>query len=161
MRIVILGDTHIPKRGKELPERLIKELSGADHIIHTGDWITMEVYDKLKCFAPVDGVYGNADDESVRERFRDKEILIFNNLKIGLVHGHGEKKTTERRAMEAFDENLDCVLFDHSHIPYLRYHNKTLLFNPGSVTDKRKLPFYSFGIMTIDKDISVSHVFFT
>lgn len=38
MKIVILGDTHIPKRAKHLPKRLLTELKTADAIIHTGDF---------------------------------------------------------------------------------------------------------------------------
>ncbi|WP_331436798.1 metallophosphoesterase family protein [Gordoniibacillus kamchatkensis] len=40
-------------------------------------------------------------------------------------------------------------MFGHSHIPELRTVGRTLLLNPGSPTDKRRQPRYSYGIMTI------------
>ena len=142
MKIVVLSDTHMPKKAKQLPERLLQELPGADVIIHAGDWQTLDVYEQLNTFAPVHGVYGNVDGEEIKAQFPYKQILEFEGRRIGLIHGHGEKKTTEKRVVEAFkDEALDVIIFGHSHLPLVRYVNKTMLFNPGSVTDKRKLPF--------------------
>ncbi|WP_026689682.1 metallophosphoesterase family protein [Alteribacter aurantiacus] len=160
MKVIIVGDTHMPKRATHLPMRLKVELETADRIIHTGDWNSICVYDQLKQFAPVDGVAGNTDDKEILKRFKHKERISIKGFKIGLVHGHGTKKTTEKRALESFEPDLDLIIFGHSHIPYTRYHNKTLLFNPGSVTDKRKLPYYSFGVMHIEEHISLTHVFF-
>ncbi|MBA2174742.1 metallophosphoesterase [Halobacillus locisalis] len=161
MKIVVLSDTHMPKKAKHLPDRLLKELPDADHIIHAGDWQTLEVYDHLKTFAPVHGVYGNVDGEEIESQFPYKQILEFEGRRIGLIHGHGEKKTTEKRVIEAFeDEELDLIIFGHSHLPLVRYVNKMMLFNPGSVTDKRKLPCFSFGIITIDEDLHTEHVFY-
>lgn len=161
MKIIVLSDTHIPKKARQLPSRLVKELETADRIIHAGDWQTLAVYEELKQYAPVDGVYGNVDGEEIKQVMPDKKIMTISGFKIGIVHGHGEKKTTEKRALEAFEEFLDCIIFGHSHIPYVKYAKKTLLFNPGSATDKRKSPFYSFGILTIDDELRTQHIFYS
>lgn len=42
-------------------------------------------------------------------------------------------------------------MFGHSHIPYKQYHGETLLFNPGSPTDKRFQPEFSYGIVTLEE----------
>lgn len=161
MRVVVLSDTHMPKKAKVLPRRLLVELDQADAIIHAGDWQMTEVYEMLKAYAPVYGVYGNVDDQSIREFFPIKQTFTIEGHKIGLIHGHGEKKTTEKRVIEAFeDEEVSIIIFGHSHLPLLRYYKKRLLFNPGSVTDKRKLPYYSFGILTLDDEIQAEHIFF-
>ncbi|MFQ6731969.1 metallophosphoesterase family protein [Virgibacillus tibetensis] len=113
-------------------------------IIHAGNWNSMDIFHILIKYAEVKGVYGNVDNKDIQEQFSDQEILHINGHKIGIVHGHGEKKTTERRSMEAFEmEDPDVIIFGHSHIPMVRYSKKTLLINPGSPTDKRTLPYYS------------------
>lgn len=162
MKIIVTGDTHIPGRGTTLPARLINECRNADLILHTGDWKSMKVYDLLSEFAEVKGVTGNVDDEEMRERFPLQQVIEAEGFRIGLVHGHGEKKTTERRAQEAFEGvPLDLIIFGHSHIPMLRYMNKTLLLNPGSPTDKRKLPRYSFAVLHLEEELRAELIFFT
>ena len=161
MKIVVTGDTHIPGRGKTLPVRLIKECKTADLILHTGDWKSIEVVQMLSELAEVRGVSGNVDGEVIRGQFPSQQVMQVGHVKIGLVHGHGEKQTTEKRAIAAFEGvPLDIIIFGHSHIPMLRYMNKTLLLNPGSPTDKRKLPHYSFAILHIGEEIRAELVFF-
>ncbi|UOQ44747.1 metallophosphatase family protein [Halobacillus salinarum] len=160
MKIVVIADTHFKKEVK-LPQPLINALQKADLIIHAGDWKTPALYEELKQYAPVEGVYGNIDEEDIQALFPDKQVLDIKGHTIGLVHGHGEKKTTEKRVVEAFqDEAVDLIIFGHSHLPLLRFVGKRLLFNPGSPTDKRRMPYYSFGVLTIDEELTASHHFF-
>ncbi|MBM7553849.1 metallophosphoesterase family protein [Thalassobacillus pellis] len=161
MKVIVVSDTHMPKKGKKFPNRFISELANADLIIHAGDWQTIEVYEELSRYGKVAGVYGNVDNQDIIVVTEEKKLIELEGFTIGVVHGHGEKKTTEKRALDAFtEEEVDCIIFGHSHIPLLRYFKKTLLFNPGSLTDKRKLPYFSFGILYIEKDIRAEHVFF-
>ncbi|MFC5712453.1 metallophosphoesterase family protein [Thalassorhabdus alkalitolerans] len=160
MKIVVTADTHIPKSAKQLPSRLLQELETADRIIHAGDWQTIEVYEELQKYAPVDGVCGNVDGEDIRQVMPEKKIIEAGGFTIGIIHGHGEKKTTEKRALEGFEEPLDCIIFGHSHIPYVRFASKTLLFNPGSATSKRKMPYYSFGVLTVGEELKTEHIFY-
>ncbi|MEN1967187.1 metallophosphoesterase family protein [Lentibacillus sp. N15] len=162
MKIVVTSDTHMPSKGNQLPNRLVRELVTTDLIIHAGDWSSLEVYDMLVAYAPVKGVYGNVDGENIRERFPVKELVTIGGYRIGVVHGHGEKKTTEKRALEAFsDDEVDVLIFGHSHIPMLRYFKKVLLLNPGSPTDKRVLPHYSFAVLEVDEEIRAELIFFS
>ncbi|MBH0230251.1 metallophosphoesterase family protein [Halobacillus yeomjeoni] len=161
MKLIVLSDTHMPKKAKQLPDRLIEELKDADLIIHAGDWQTVEVYHELKKHAPVRGVYGNVDGEDIKRLFPSQLVFDAEGHKIGVIHGHGEKKTTEKRVIEAFEkEDVSLIIFGHSHLPLLRYYKNKLLFNPGSVTDKRKLPYYSFGKLTVSEEIQAEHIFF-
>ena len=164
MKIAVLSDTHMPKRAKLLPDTVINEIKDTDMIIHAGDWTSLEVYEELKRIAPVIGVYGNVDPPEVQEFFEVRKIVEVGKIKIGIIHGHlGKKKTTPERALEAFQhEKMDIITFGHSHIPYLQTHGETILFNPGSPTDKRFQPKFSYGIITINEGepIEVKHVFF-
>ncbi|WP_240375997.1 metallophosphoesterase family protein [Bacillus piscicola] len=160
MKAVVIADTHMRKREQKLPSRLIEELQTADVIIHAGDWQSTFVYAELKKYGEVTGVFGNVDGEEMKSLLPEKRIMEVNGWKIGIVHGHGNKKTTEQRAVEAFTEPLDIIIFGHSHLPLLRYKGKTMLFNPGSPTAKRKLPHYSFGILHLGEEMQARHVFF-
>ncbi|WP_102349808.1 metallophosphoesterase family protein [Bacillus sp. Marseille-P3661] len=162
MKICVMGDTHIPKRAKHFPQKLIEYLQMVDLIIHVGDWLKLDVYDELVKYAPVEGVYGNVDGDDIKSKFPAKKILHLMDYKIGIVHGHGKGKTTEKRALEAFQEDdVDIIIFGHSHIPLMKKMGDLLLFNPGSPTDKRKQPEYSFGLITINEEITAEHVFFS
>lgn len=132
-----------------------------DHIIHAGDILDLKVIHTLEKLAPVTAVAGNVDSREIFERFGEKKILPFDSFRFGIFHGHGKKGKTMDRAIEAFEENLvDCIIFGHSHIPYCGYHGNTLLFNPGSPTDKRRNPYYSFGIIEVTKSLSPELIYF-
>lgn len=162
LKVIILSDTHMPKRAKKLPEKLIAELPTANFIIHAGDWQTMDVFEELSKYAPVDGVAGNVDHEAIINKFGYKKILLLGGKKIGVVHGHGKGKTTEKRAVEAFEnDDVDVIIYGHSHIPVKKVMEDVHVFNPGSPTDKRRQAQYSYGVMTITSDgIFLDHVFF-
>lgn len=162
MKVVILSDTHIKGRNKIFPDTFLKELSDTDCIIHAGDWSDIGVYEDLKVYAPVFGVHGNAEEDEVQHTFPDKKILTLHGYKIGIVHGHGEGKTTDRRAFDAFsDDHVDIIIFGHSHISMLRYFKKRLLVNPGSITQKRTNPCYSFAVLQLGNSLDVRHIFFS
>lgn len=162
MKVVILSDTHIKNKNKALPSKFLEELLDADYIIHAGDWSDITVYEELADYAPVFGVHGNVEDAEILQKFPDKKIITLHGYKIGIVHGHGEGKTTEKRATDAFgDENVDIIVFGHSHIPMLRYFKKCLLINPGSLTQKRTNPYYSFVVLELGDSLDVRHVFFS
>ncbi|WP_216831824.1 metallophosphoesterase family protein [Alkalihalobacterium elongatum] len=161
MNIVVVSDTHMPKKAKELPPRLLKDLKSADLIIHAGDWQTISVFKELSKYARVVGVFGNVDGPDIKSHFKEKLIIPICDFKIGVVHGHGQKWTTEKRALAAFKEDhVDCIIFGHSHIPLIKKVEGMLLFNPGSATDKRKQTHFSYGILHIGKSIEAEHVFY-
>lgn len=160
-KIVIVSDTHIPMRAKKLPRVLVDACQHADFIIHAGDWQTMDVYFEFAAYAETDGVTGNTDPWDIADRFGQKKIIAFGDLKIGVVHGDGIRKTTEQRAFDAFKEDsVDIIVFGHSHIPIMHEIDGVMMFNPGSPTDKRQQTQYSFGLLEIGETWELKHVFF-
>ncbi len=161
MKIGVLSDTHIPKKAKTLPEIVVETFKNVDHIIHAGDIMSMDVISKLEELAPVTAVAGNTDPLEIFERYGEKKILTLGDFKFGIFHGHGNKGKTVDRAMECFrNDEVNCIIFGHSHIPYCELNKGILLFNPGSPTDKRRNKQYSFGIIDIDKTISPTIIYF-
>ncbi|CAI6033145.1 metallophosphoesterase family protein [Cohnella sp. JJ-181] len=167
MKILVVADTHMPRMSKRLPSALLRELTDAAAIIHAGDWTRMSVYEALAAYAPVYGVVGNNDGPEIAARFGMRELLTLDGCRIGVVHGHGAplRTKTEAYALSAFkSEKLDAIVYGHSHVPILRREpaGGMLIFNPGSPTDKRRQPRYSFGIMeTKDGKLSARHVYYT
>ncbi|MGH3288268.1 MAG: metallophosphoesterase family protein, partial [Streptosporangiaceae bacterium] len=67
MRVVVLSDTHAPRRWRTCPPRVAAELRGADRILHAGDVCTATVLAELAQYAPVTAVAGNNDGQDVAE----------------------------------------------------------------------------------------------
>lgn len=144
----VLSDTHLPKRGRELPPVLLRSLENVDLILHAGDFTALSVLQRLQSIAPVKAVYGNVDNDEIVVLLAELEQFILEGLSIGLIHGFGSKGSTKSRALEAFPL-AQCIVYGHSHIPGLEIKGNKLLFNPGSPTDKRAYPFASYGLLSI------------
>ncbi|ASA19626.1 metallophosphoesterase family protein [Paenibacillus donghaensis] len=164
MKVGVVSDTHMSSVGKGLPQALKAELRDADLILHLGDWVAMEIYDLLSELAPVEGIAGNNDGAEIIKRFGERKLLTLEGVRIGMIHGHTpySGKGTDGNALRAFeDEQVDVILFGHSHQPLLRQENGILLFNPGSATDKRREKLYSFGVLHLkDGEASARHVYY-
>ena len=162
MKIGVISDTHISGRAKRLPDIVLDSFAGADHIIHAGDIGELSVLTVLEGLAPLTAVAGNIDTAESWDILGKKRIVTLGQVTVGVVHGHGEKGRTLDRAIGSFEaQAVRCVVFGHSHIPYCGYHGGVLLFNPGSPTDKRRNPYYSFGILEINgEEITPRLVFF-
>jgi uncharacterized protein len=164
MKVGVVSDTHMTRMSKALPQALTEEFRKVDLILHLGDWVDMVVYDQLAALAPVEGIAGNNDGWDIIQKFGERKILQLDGVRIGMVHGHTpySGKGTDGNALKAFaGEEVDCILFGHSHQPLMRNENGILLFNPGSPTDKRREPLYSFGILDIENGaVSARHVFY-
>jgi putative phosphoesterase len=120
-------------------------------ILHCGDLTTLDATAALERIAPVEAVAGNNDGADIVRTFGRRKIVRAGNWQIGMVHGDGARGTTLGRALAAFEgEMLDAIVFGHSHIPYLECHDGTWVVNPGSITDKRRQPRFSFAVLEPD-----------
>ncbi|TXK85458.1 metallophosphoesterase family protein [Paenibacillus sp. N3.4] len=161
MRIGVIADTHLSERVQKLPDALVEGLQGVELIIHAGDWISPHVIGLVEQIAPCESVIGNNDGPDIRKRYELKKLLTYGGFRIGLIHGDGFRKTTEERAREAFeDEQPDIIIFGHSHIPFDQTIHGIRMFNPGSPTDKRRQPLYSYGILRLGESIHAEHFFY-
>ena len=161
MKIIVLSDTHMPRMAKSLPPRILKELVSADLILHTGDFNTIDVLHELEQFASVKAVYGNADQQEVIKALPEKQIIQAGSFRIGLVHGHGKGKTTEKRAIEAFsNDQIDLLIYGHSHIPSFKKIDGLQILNPGSPTDKRRQKQFSFVVLTVEDTLDVEFIYY-
>lgn len=149
MKIGVISDTHIPRRARQIPEQVLRGFAGVDLILHAGDLMDESVIYTLKKIAPIEAVAGNMDSDDLHFSLGRQKLLKLSGYKIGLIHGDGIYKTTVERAYDAFP-GADCVVFGHSHNPYSDYYQGVYMFNPGSPTDKRSNPDFSYGILRLE-----------
>jgi uncharacterized protein len=153
--IGVVSDTHLPRFGRSLPAALIEGLEAArvQRILHLGDMTEALVAPLFEAIAPFDGVAGNNDGPELVERFTRRKVVEVAGVRFGLTHGDlGFGRTSAERAAGFFaPDEVDAVLFGHSHMPHLeRLVDGRLLLNPGSPTDKRAQPRYSYALIAID-----------
>ena len=147
MRLLLLADTHLPRRAKDLPAVVWAEVDRADLVLHAGDWVTVELLDALQARADVLGCWGNNDGPELRRRLPEVARRTVLGTRIAVVHETGGAQGRETRMDARFDEDL--LVFGHSHIPWDTVTpNGMRLLNPGSPTDRRRQPHCTF--MTLD-----------
>jgi uncharacterized protein len=144
-RLVLMADTHLPRRARDLPEQLWSAVDVADVVVHAGDWVHDSLLDELETRAErLVAVYGNNDGESLRARLSEVAKAQVEGLRLAVVHETGPAAGRERRCSERFGD-VDVLVFGHSHIPWDTTTTTGLrLLNPGSPTDRRRLPFCTY-----------------
>jgi putative phosphoesterase len=155
MRIAAVSDTHLPKFGRALPRALVEGVRTArvDLIVHLGDFIEPFVPGLFEALAPFDGVAGNNDGPELGARFGRSKVLELEGVRVGLTHGDlglASRTSAERARTTFVSDGVGLVLFGHSHAPLVeRVPGGPLLVNPGSPTDKRAQPRYSWALVEI------------
>ena len=152
-RVVAIGDTHLPRFGRQLPAPLTDALASAHLILHAGDHTDPFVLDILEAFAPTDAVAGNNDPPELVSRLGFTRLVTVEEVRIGLTHGHlGPGRSTPERARRAFaqaDPAVNAIVFGHSHQPMIEQLDGLWLLNPGSPTDRRRQATFSFLVLEI------------
>jgi len=140
----IIADTHIPRRASALPENLLPYLERVDLILHAGDLMEPALIDVLAAHAPTRAVRGNLDPPGVD--LPDALAFEFGGVSVAMIHDSGAKKGRRNRMKRRFPD-ARVVVFGHSHIPWLDDEDGLLLLNPGSPTDRRRQPNYTFAFL--------------
>ncbi|HZU58593.1 MAG TPA: metallophosphoesterase family protein [Actinocrinis sp.] len=149
MRVIVLSDTHAPRRWHGCPPKVAEYLRDADLILHAGDVCTADVLAELAAYAPVRAVLGNNDGPDVagwgapvEDRFE------LDGLRVGMIHDAGAAVGRTARMHRRFPD-AELVVFGHSHIPLDQSGDGVRIFNPGSPTDRRRQPQGTIGVLEI------------
>lgn len=145
MRLLLLADTHLPKRAKALPDEVWHAAESADIVIHAGDWVNVELLDQLQARSVrLIGVFGNNDGPPLRERLPEVARTELDGLRLAVIHETGAAKGRENRCQRWFPDT-EVLVFGHSHIPWDTTTPSGLrLLNPGSPTDRRRQPYCTY-----------------
>jgi putative phosphoesterase len=141
VRLLLLADTHVPRRARDLPVQVWDEVEQADLVVHAGDWVDVALLDALEARAArLLACWGNNDGPELRARLPEVARLEVEELRLGVVHETGAAAGRERRA-DAMHPDVDVLVFGHSHIPWDTTTPRGMrLLNPGSPTDRRRQP---------------------
>lgn len=145
MRLLVLADTHVPRRARDLPEPVWREVDRADVVIHAGDWVDVALLDSLATRSRrLIGVAGNNDGPDLHARLPLVAEVELAGLRLAVIHETGPATGRNQRAAARFPD-ADVLVFGHSHIPWNSTAPSGLrLLNPGSPTDRRRQPTGSY-----------------
>jgi putative phosphoesterase len=150
MRVVVLSDTHAPRRWRGCPPTVAEHLRAADLILHAGDVCVATVLDELAEYAPVHAVLGNNDGPDVAAWGAPETLeLDVAGLRVAMIHDSGQKAGRALRMRRRFPD-ADLVVFGHSHIPMDLTEAGVRIFNPGSPTDRRRQPHGTIGLLDVE-----------
>ena len=149
LQLLVMADTHLPRRARDLPGQLWREVELADVVMHAGDWVSVDLLDRLQARSRrLVGCYGNNDGPQLRERLPEVARVELAGVRFAVVHETGDRAGRERRCDARFRGDVDPVdvlVFGHSHIPWDTVTAGGLrLLNPGSPTDRRRQPHCSY-----------------
>jgi uncharacterized protein len=148
-RVLLLADTHVPRRARDLPAPVWDAVASADVVVHAGDWVVPALLDELEQRSTrLVGVYGNNDGTELRRRLPEVARTTIGGVRFAVVHETGGSQGRERRCQAAYGD-VDVLVFGHSHIPWDTITPGGLrLLNPGSPTDRRRQPHCTYLTLT-------------
>ncbi|HVD22402.1 MAG TPA: metallophosphoesterase family protein [Lapillicoccus sp.] len=149
LQVVVLSDTHAPRRWKRCPPAVADHLRGADLVLHAGDVCTASVLEELAAYAPVRAVLGNNDGPDVAAWGAPETLeLDLDGLRVGMIHDSGPAAGRLRRLRARFG-GCHLVVFGHSHIPMDVAEGGFRILNPGSPTDRRRQPHGTLAVLRV------------
>jgi uncharacterized protein len=140
-RLLILADTHVPKRARTLPDQVWTEVERADVVLHAGDWVDVALLDEITARSRrLIACFGNNDGPELRARLPAVARERIGGVRFAVVHDTGPATGREARCATAYPD-IHVLVFGHSHIPWDTVAPGGLrLLNPGSPTDRRRQP---------------------
>jgi putative phosphoesterase len=147
--VAILGDTHMPRGKRVIPQHGLELMKAADLILHVGDFLTEDVLSEIEALGPpVRAVWGNMDSNALRRRLPGEATVEVEKVKIGLVHDAGPSDGRVARLKKRFPDAA-AVVFGHSHQPLHQRDGDFQIFNPGSPTERRRAPHHTIGLALV------------
>lgn len=151
MELLIISDTHTDSITK-LPSSVRDAAAKADGIIHAGDVVGYKViHDLLEINPNVYAVKGNMDPALGEDYLPVKRVIEIEGVRIGISHGEGSPFGIENRLLYTFEnDDVDIIIFGHTHSPFWGVINDIHFLNPGSPTNKRGEPYHTYAILNIE-----------
>jgi len=163
VRLLLIADTHVPKRARDLPAAVWGEVSRADVVLHAGDWVDVSLLDELERRAQrLVACWGNNDGAELRSRLPERADVTLGGVRFTVTHETGASGGRDARMARLYPDT-DVLVFGHSHIPWDTTADTGLrLLNPGSPTDRRRQPFCTYMTATVADaaltDVTLHHV---
>ena len=145
MRLLLLADTHVPRRARDLPGQVWDEVDRADVVVHAGDWV--EPCSTLEAAAGARGPGGWSASTATTTapscgagcpRWPGRTS---DGLALAVVHETGAAQGREARCADPASPARTCSSSATATSRGTRRRRGGLrLLNPGSPTDRRRQP---------------------
>lgn len=141
MKIAVMSDTH---GNVQLAVKALKQNGKVDRLIHLGDHYRDGVAIGYKTRLHVDAISGNTDISSEQWAEREK-ILELDGVRILITHGdiYKVKHGIDRLLEKAIEEDVQAVLFGHTHIAMKQRIGNILFLNPGCILSNNSSTSYA------------------
>jgi putative phosphoesterase len=115
VRLLLIADTHVPMRARDLPRRVWDEVADADVVLHAGDWVEPELLDQLEARAArLVACWGKNDGAELRRRLPERADATLGGLRFTVVHETGAATGRDVRMANEYPDT-DVLVFGHSH----------------------------------------------
>jgi putative phosphoesterase len=132
--VAVISDTHLRRPTPWFEHVFQEHLAGADVLLHCGDSTGYPVWEYLSAMHPAfHAVAGNSDEYALGAALKPWVALDLEGLRLGLVHGWGDRPGAPGRVAEAF-AGYDLVCHGHTHRRHFGPVQGVLLLNPGSLS---------------------------
>lgn len=154
MRLLLISDTHVPNRARDMPAAVWDAVEEADVVLHAGDWMALDLLDRLQDRTPfLVACWGNNDGDELRARLPERADANLGGLRFTVTHEAGVSAGRDERMARLYPDT-DVLVFGHSHIPWDATASTGLrLLNPGSPTDRRRQPFCTYMTASVDDGV--------
>ncbi len=133
-RIGLISDTH-----GVLDPNVFRAFEDVDEIWHAGDFGDVEIIDRLEAFRPLRAVYGNIDDQAVRNRVPGSLRFTLEGVDVWITHIAGRPGRYPPQVRKTLSENRpDVLVCGHTHICHVQRDGRfgdLLYMNPGAAGD--------------------------
>lgn len=154
MKLGVLSDSHAYAL-EDLPKKAVNDLKGMDYIIHAGDYTGKGLLDELRKLGNFKGVYGNMDPPEIKMELPRSEIIELMGFKIGLTHPpEGGAPFSLKKRVRARFEQVDVVIYGHSHQTRNEVIHGILYFNPGSINGRFPARHKTFGVLNVGEEVN-------
>jgi uncharacterized protein len=152
VKLLLIADTHVPRRARDLPAEVWDAVSDADVVVHAGDWVVPELLDELDARSSrLVACWGNNDGAELRARLPERADVELDGLRFTVTHETGASAGRDARMSRLYPDT-DVLVFGHSHIPWDTTTTTGLrLLNPGSPTDRRRQPYCTYMTARVDE----------
>jgi putative phosphoesterase len=148
-RLAVISDTHIPVRAFDLPATAWRVIESSDGVLHGGDIMSAEFLGRLRERSrQLWAVRGNNDHDPPLRDLPDTAELDLDGVRLAMVHDSGTSHGRRQRLRSRFP-GARVVVFGHSHMPLLDDDGDLLLLNPGSPTDRRRMPSFTMAVVEV------------
>ena len=130
-KILLISDTH-----GFLDEKIIAHCKNSDEIWHAGDIGNYSLVESLKKIKPLRAVYGNIDDQLLRNEFNIDCKFSIEQIKVWMTHIGGYPGKYNKRILNGLKGyKPDLFICGHSHILKIIHDKKHnfLHINPGAI----------------------------